>query len=102
MQQKGKLDALYNMIIFGSEELQNYNERLEKEVNERQFLNLYLKSIKNNVTVELKGLIHIFSHSAQINIKSYRVGRDADGLKGYAFSTTGCSWTAGKTHSISS
>lgn len=68
MQQKGKLDALYNMIIFGSEELQNYNERLEKEVNERQFLNLYLKSIKNNVTVELKGLIHIFSHSAQINI----------------------------------
>ena len=55
MEQKGKLDALFNMILFGSEELKNYNERLEKEVDERQHLNLYLKTIKEKKEAELKG-----------------------------------------------
>jgi len=54
MEQKGKLDALFNMILFGSEELKNYNERLEKEVDERQHLNLYLKTIKEKKEEELK------------------------------------------------
>ena len=55
MQQKGKLDALFNMILFGSEELKNYNERLEKEVDERQHLNLYLKTVQEKNKNQLKG-----------------------------------------------
>ena len=43
-----------NIVIFGSKELQNYNERLEKEVEERQLMNLYLKTIKQNINNEQK------------------------------------------------
>ena len=45
------------MIEFGSEELKNYNERLEGEIAQRQILNLQLKLFKQKLKVEQKGTV---------------------------------------------
>lgn len=50
----GKLEPLLNVIEFGSEELKNYNERLEDEIKQRQILNLHLKLFKQRLHEEQK------------------------------------------------
>jgi len=64
LHQSGKLEPLLNVIEFGSEELNNYNTRLEKEIKERQMLNFQLKIFKDKIDVEQK--------ASRVDIKNLR------------------------------
>ena len=46
LHQSGKLEPLLNVIEFGSEELNNYNTRLEEEIKQRRGLNYRTLSLK--------------------------------------------------------
>jgi len=95
MQQKGKLDALYNMILFGSEELKNYNERLDKEINERQFLNLYLKTIKQTISADLTGKKTVFNQKKISDFQNRRKPYRSQRRHFLIYKMLGNSWKTG-------
>jgi len=64
LHQSGKLEPLLNVIEFGSEELNNYNTRLEEEIKQRQMLNFQLKLFKDKIDVEQK--------ASRVDIKKLR------------------------------
>jgi len=64
LHQSGKLEPLLNVIEFGSEELNNYNTRLEEEIKQRQMLNFQLKIFKDKIDVDQK--------ASRVDIKKLR------------------------------
>jgi len=64
LHQSGKLEPLLNVIEFGSEELTNYNKRLEEEIKQRQMLNFQLKIFKDKIDVDQK--------ASRVDIKKLR------------------------------
>lgn len=57
LHQSGKLEPLLNVIEFGSDELKNYNTRLEDEIKQRQILNFHLKLFKEKIEDDQKASV---------------------------------------------